>query len=268
MYLFSPHFCFFSFALLLIYSYCSFLPSVFAAIAVVIGTAGNMYCQTLSFTPNAGDTVYVGVFQYKTKSLVEWHGNTYVYNHCESYESLKNNFSFDYTVDKKWKVTKAFSIITPILGGIFLVICRLFACYWLSPSIWKLTGIVFLLCSLFQGLTLLVIQSDVCKDNPAINFINSTSTALGRQYPSECAWDVGFKLSIAAVPLWFVAGLAILVMPYPQRFPQDPPQTQEVTYQRTVNPDGTATVQEVAIVKGTTVDMKEQAIEDGNSAKV
>jgi hypothetical protein len=39
----------------------------------------------------------------------------------------------------------------------------------------------------------------------------------------------------------------------PTQPPQAPPETQEVTYQRTVGPDGTVTVAQTNVVKGTAI---------------
>ena len=147
----------------------------------------------------------MGVFSYETKSVLTYNGQAYLYNHCERYDTLKN-LGWDFTEDKKWKATKAFAIITPIIGGIALIL----GCVVRTPSAGKAIGLAFILCCLFQGLSLLVLQSDVCKDNPAINFIKSLTPAVGKDYPSECAWDTGFKLSISAVPMWFVAALAFM----------------------------------------------------------
>eukprot|EP00980_Cylindrotheca_fusiformis_P025150 scaffold13207_cov143-Cylindrotheca_fusiformis.AAC.3 len=106
-------------------------------------------------------------------------------------------------------------------------------------------GALFLVCSLFQGLTLLVVDSSICHDNPVLQSENYTTDS------DSCEWYTGLYLSIIAVVLWFLAGVAALVLPAPHVDPRQPQQTQTVTYQR--NPDGTIQETDVEVVKGTNV---------------
>jgi hypothetical protein len=106
--------------------------------------------------------------------------------------------------------------------------------------------------SLFQGLSMLSLESDICLDNPAVGYLESLPgvTAIIGDFPEECSWAAGFKLSITAVVFWFLAGVVVLATPPPKKPVPGPPETQEVTYQQ--NPDGT--VDKVQVIKGKSVE--------------
>jgi hypothetical protein len=147
------------------------------------------------------------------------------------------------------ETVKAFAIMTPIIGGILVFCSCLAPCFTVAPAQWKLGGMLFIVLSLFQGLTLLIIRSNVCNDNPARNFLVEKDPLFDEVFSEKCEWDVGFKLSISAVVCFFVAGVATFMIPSPVKSLSDPPQTQEVKYQQ--NTDGT--VEETDVIKGTAV---------------
>ena len=68
---------------------------------------------------------------------------------------------------------------------------------------------------------------------------------------------VGGKCNIAATVLWFLAAIAAFKVEPPQREPITT-QTQDVTYTKTTNPDGTVVVTE-NVVKGTPVEVETAA---------
>jgi hypothetical protein len=234
-------------------SFLSYVPVVFAAVALLCGAPGNLYCETFSFTDkNASrNTVYVGAFGYRTKKAVEIAGNTFYHSYCANYDELTDDFGYKFDVDSKWKTTKAFAIMSAALGGIFLILGCIAPCCALSPGKWMFLGIMFIILCLFQGLTLLSLDSNICLDNPVANFLEEQK--LGIEFPEECEWEAGFRLNIASVAMWFAAAVAVFMLPPPKKYPVESPQTQEVTYEQTVNPDGTTTVQKTAVVKGTNV---------------
>ena len=105
-----------------------------------------------------------------------------------------------------------------------------------------------LLVGLCQGLTLLVIDSNVCNEaNPVLDAYDFALTS------DDCQWEAGIRMSITALVVWVVIGMLLLfgVIPPPQGYPRAPQQTQTVTYQQTIHPDGSRTVEQVRVVKGT-----------------
>lgn len=101
---------------------------------------------------------------------------------------------------------------------------------------------------LFQGLTFLIYNSSFCTDNPILALYGVSD-----DYSSECQWNQGSTANVVSVVLWFLTGVAMMVVGCPQRPVRPPPETQAVAYQQTTGPDGTSTVSQVGVVKGTTV---------------
>ena len=61
-----------------------------------------------------------------------------------------------------------------------------------------------------------------------------------------CEWEAGLRLLIVAIVAYAMAGITILILPESTLTPpQEQPRQLQVTYQRTVHPDGTTTVEKV-----------------------
>jgi hypothetical protein len=120
--------------------------------------------------------------------------------------------SFPSGIDKDsyWNTTQAFAIVAAVIGGLACIGSCVLPCFDdQKPKLWKVIGLVFILCSLFQGLTLLFLSSDICKDNQVLALLPQAVRSL---YPEECSLSSGTKMNISAVVFWFVAGvLAVFV---------------------------------------------------------
>jgi hypothetical protein len=108
------------------------------------------------------------------------------------------------------------------LGGIALCGSCIAPVLDLGPTMWKLFGISFLSMSILQGVTLLVLESSVCLDNPILQFLGAELPLVRARYGEECEWGLGFKLGITAVFFWFVAGVFVFVVPTPARCDESP----------------------------------------------
>ena len=221
----------------------AFIPGIIATIALVLSFVSNIWCETIKFTPEVGNLPTRSFGPFYSKEIVTTQissgGSTYlaVGQACISYAGGIDK-------DSKWKTTQAFAIIACIFGGVAVFWTWLAPCLYFGSSTWKCVGMTFIFCSIFQGLTLLFLQSNACKNN--------SSFQDSEFYPDECSWDWGTSTNISAVVLWFVAGALMLsVIPNATRPERPPPETQTVTYTQTMNPDGTTTVTETNVVKGT-----------------
>ena len=110
-----------------------------------------------------------------------------------------------------------------------------------------------MVCALFQGLTLLFLDSKACHDNSLIPALQQQASDLGVDltYATSCTMGAGAKCSIAGTVLWFMAAIAAMKVDPPVR----PPITVEnhtVTYTKTTGADGTTIVSE-NVVKGSPV---------------
>jgi hypothetical protein len=79
-------------------------------------------------------------------------------------------------------------------------------------------------------------------------------------FNDECVMAAGGKCSIASTVLWFLAAVAAFKVEPPKREPVTT-QTQDVTYTKTTNPDGTVVVTE-NVVKGEPVEVGAQGASD------
>merc|ERR1712203_432648 len=96
---------------------------------------------------------------------------------------------FDYTVDAKTNVVRAFAILATIVGAIAGVASAMVTCSNNpNPAMWKLAGFLFMAASAFQGITLMILQSSICLDNPLIQYMKDTSV-FTRRFSNECEVD-------------------------------------------------------------------------------
>ena len=95
-------------------------------------------------------------------------------------------------------------------------------------------------------------DSNACKNNGFITELQQTlPDNQNLTFPDSCTMTSGAICAIVATVLWFAAAVAALKVDPPERSPITV-QTEEVTYTKTKNPDGTEVVSE-NVVKGTPV---------------
>lgn len=115
--------------------------------------------------------------------------------------------------DAYWQAAKAFGIIAPIWG--FFSWCTILLARD-NPTMAKVTGLLLMLTTLFQGLTLLVFKSDLCdaRENQLFTLYAPVRQASGI-LTTDDRCDIGRSagVSIAATCLWFIAGAISLVLP-------------------------------------------------------
>lgn len=235
-----------------------YIPGILAFLAAIFGTAGNLYCETVQFVQEEDNSdgdpvvVYAGMWGFRTNDDVSTRNiptdplsSEPV---CYGYHSLVTT-GFDYDLDATARFVMAFGIITPVIGGFALFLACLGPCCNVSSSRWRAMGGIFLVSGMFQGFTLAVLQSSICKDNPVLRYFEEYDLDFWSTFPRECKAYTGYYLSITAVVLWILAGMAALVLPSPHVDGQQPQQSQTVTYQRDAN--GNVRETNVVIVKGT-----------------
>lgn len=118
-----------------------------------------------------------------------------------------HQYPADMTIDASWKAARAFSILAFIFGIIVLIVSMIKSCAydpdkysaldkWMPPA-YFLTGT-------FQALTLLVLSSDLCKDNSLMDEIPMKEVL----FPETCSIANGAKLIISATAFWVAASFA------------------------------------------------------------
>jgi hypothetical protein len=224
------------------------IPAVLAGFAFMTSFLFSFWCESIKFTsvnptPDVPD-ILGGVWYRQDTVYEEVNGRIFIRDVCVDYPSGTE-------IDSKWKTVRAFSIIAPVLGGLLTVILILAPClYFLDEMTWRSIAIQFIVViTIFQGLTFLIFQSSACTEQQIVQ--------VSGLYNEECEWEAGSTTNVFSIALWFLTGLVMLKIGAPKRPEIPPAETQAVTYQQTMNPDGGTTVAEVAVVKGTAVPKEE-----------
>ena len=235
------------------------LPGILAVIAFILSIFGGAWCKSISFTADEDDstadpvTLSFGIFNYlgySTRDTIS--GGTMTTESCNVYP--------DNTVeiDTKWRSARAFSGLTIIIGGVVTFWVLLSWCargVHRAKSLLRCAGMMYMICCLFQGLTLLFLTSNACNNNGMVGLTASALTNLpvnfSGEFPSTCTIASGGKSTIAATVLWFMAALTALhVDPtLSDRNITITVESQNVTYTKNKQADGTDVVTEM-VVKG------------------
>ena len=158
------------------------------------------WCEFANFTlafPNEREVSF-GAWRYNSFVLVQNvdTGNIWKVETCETYP--------DYvSLDGYWKASRAFGIIAPVLG---VIVAGSMVCL---PGLGKASGSLFLIVSLCQGLTFLLLKSDICDidTNPIFRLVNSTVETSALVKDDSCEIGSSATMSIVATVLWFLAAL-------------------------------------------------------------
>eukprot|EP00550_Attheya_septentrionalis_P012306 CAMPEP_0198302976 /NCGR_PEP_ID=MMETSP1449-20131203/56649_1 /TAXON_ID=420275 /ORGANISM="Attheya septentrionalis, Strain CCMP2084" /LENGTH=240 /DNA_ID=CAMNT_0044005455 /DNA_START=672 /DNA_END=1394 /DNA_ORIENTATION=- len=198
--------------------------SLFVTVSVILSFLANISCSAVSFYSPllGGTTMQFGV--YSRKGTVPWfYGNDlYVSSACINYDGD------DMNPDAKWKTAKAFTIFALVFGSLLPCV----SCF--MPNLYKPIGACMLLVCLFQGLTMLILDSNLCKNNSVINDINNEipDIAADERFPTECSRDWGFNSNIACVVFWFVTAMIMITLPTSDNagdMEEVPPQDEEAS---------------------------------------
>lgn len=227
-------------------TFASTMPSIIAATAFVLSMFAGVYCHFISFsTTDDGSkpvTLNFGIWYYQGWSIVQSNvQGTVILESCFHYPDGTN-------YDSQWRSAMAFSVMVLIIGGVTTFWALLAGCLYPSRAAYKTGCLIYLLCCLFQGLTLLMLDSNACNNNSLIAGLQEQLPNSSLSFQSSCSMAAGAKCSIAATVLWFVAAVAAMKVDPPQRSPITT-QTHDVTYTRTTAADGTTIVTE-NVVKG------------------
>ncbi len=222
-------------------------PAIFAVAACTCSALFTFFCESVQVesTDASLPTVEFGLYTTKRYYIQEFPDNDYkVKTGC---------FYFDeeYPFDSEWKTARAFGVMTITLGGLAIIV-SIFGpcCFPISDSMWKaMAGLYMVILPLFQGLTFLMLRSELCSENSQI--FDFMEVAYG-----GCQWNGGSTANVCGIILWFLAGAAMLFAGAPVRETSKPAETQEVIYEQT---EETGAVTEVGVLKGTAVaDTEEQ----------
>jgi len=185
---------------------------VFGLAAWIISLYSNIGCSSVKFVPQANadvsaleeatgmtlptplPDVNLGLWSHKGLALYQdIYGNVYVANTCLYFDTNVVD------IDAKWKTAQAFAIIA-IFFGLFATILHCVMPVWeVARKRVRLMTFLWVFVTFCQGLTLLQLSSNMCK-NPFG----------GMAYEDTCQAAPGIKTNIAAVVLYACAGICCL----------------------------------------------------------
>jgi hypothetical protein len=180
-----------------------------ATLALLLSLIANFSCLLVKFDPAAFDnlaTFHFGLFSYsKLTSVAVSFTNSQVTaeGECSPYD---DSVDFDGT----WRAARAFAIIATIIGGVVVIGMWLVLCLsrHSTENFWNLAILLCLLVLPFcQGLTFLILRSELCKDNPVLELLGGLGL-----YSDQCELDTGGMLNIVATIVWFLAGLLVVAI--------------------------------------------------------
>ncbi|KAL7521115.1 hypothetical protein ACHAWX_005809 [Stephanocyclus meneghinianus] len=182
-----------------------YIPAFLALIALLLSLYG-FRCNFVQFVskvngPDGPISIHFGYWSHQSWTVSNSTNGLATEKTCEWYP-------VDATApDKTFKVGRTFNLFALVLGASFILLDILSGCVSTAPNrgILQAGAIGYLLCCLCSGLSLLILQSDVCTDNVLLNPIPGFQG-------TTCSLSTGGKSIIAATVMWFVAGCGIVAI--------------------------------------------------------
>lgn len=185
----------------------SIITSILAATAFLLNWASAFGCNFVSFTSTAGFTqpvsVNFGIWSYQFWTIATSVGGSVIFETCHKYPA-------DVAIDSDWRAARAFSILAIIFGGLYLFTNLIMGCIAPVRAASRTEGPAFLCASIFQGLSLLLLNSSVCNDNTLLKQLQNDAEDmgnLGMNFQDTCSMATGGKCAIAATVIYFAAAL-------------------------------------------------------------
>mmetsp|Transcript_2890 Transcript_2890/g.6107 ORF Transcript_2890/g.6107 Transcript_2890/m.6107 type:complete len:214 (-) Transcript_2890:134-775(-) len=178
----------------------SFGADVFGATAFLLTLVGSARCDFIKFTSVDGTfTDHFGVWRYGQWAYLTTGEQAWLYEGCFPYAD-------SVVIDSKWKAARAFDAMVLIGGLLFFMMSAFSACLgkrtYTRPN--GIVGVCLLLLSLFSGLTLLILDSNLCKNNVLLGELFQFL------FNDQCELSTGANCFISATVFWFAAALCSL----------------------------------------------------------
>ncbi len=187
----------------------SLLSSIFAAIAFFLTWSSIFNCNFVQFTTDqdTGLSLGFGLWSHSFYTISSSLHGSIIFQACIGYGST--------AIDTSMKAARIFSLLALGFGGTFFFANIISGCVTPNKRLSSYTrseGVAYLLTSLFQGLSLLLLNSPtVCTNNPLINKLQSEIDAREHvqiEFNDTCTISTGARCCIAAIVFWFLAALA------------------------------------------------------------
>lgn len=210
----------------------TFFPIAVSAVAYVFGTVGTLGCRMLSILPtqegldaNGGalPNMEAGFYAYRdglywSAEEIETVGigwaNSGLWDPCRPYRK------FDYEEDGYMSALQVLSVVVCVLGGICVLGIMSAPCFPIHEYAWKVYGVMFFILGILQAFTMQVFNTNVCLDNPRLQYLCDNGDDRCSWYvrgEEGCVIERGWRFALTATILWFFVGLVTLKTPAPRK---------------------------------------------------
>ena len=187
------------------YLYCT--PFFLAATAFVLAFVGTS-CHYINFTDaGTGTDLHFGYWYYQSWSVSN--STTSNSTNTDSIEEIQGEscklYPSNVNVDSSWQAARVFNLIVIILGGSVLLLDMFQGCMSTKRNVsFRLGSIGYFICSICAAFSLLLLDSNVCKNNTLIEELNGSAQV---SFQETCSISRGGKSAIAATVLFFAAAV-------------------------------------------------------------
>ncbi|KAL7494422.1 hypothetical protein ACHAWT_003202 [Skeletonema menzelii] len=175
---------------------------VFGTTAFLLTLIGGWRCDFLKFTSVDNSMAdHFGLWGYGQWVRATSGETVWWYEGCIRYAD-------SVVIDSKWKAARAFHVIVGIGGLLFFFLSAFSACIGFNEKVGRphvFVGVCLLLLSLFSGLTLLILDSNLCKSNVLLGQLMNDIL-----FNDQCELSTGANCFISATVFWFAAALCSL----------------------------------------------------------
>lgn len=203
------------------------LTAILGLIAMCLGSISNFSCNTITFTQDRGGSLDSGPFYFRSNNMVFLRsslGNSSQYgmDSCRPY-SLLDDVGYLYDIDSLTVTVRVFACIAVTTGFISVFGVLSVPLFGTSMCAWNCYGFLSLITCAAQALTMAIISSSLCLNNPFLQILNdiSVTVALRDSFEDECQPYKGYNFSIVSIIFYCIAAILILVMPAPEKWQDD-----------------------------------------------
>jgi hypothetical protein len=208
---------------LYIHSIATFLPIVISCVALVFGSIGAIGCRMVTIPavdPETTTPINAGVFAYRDGSYTDTPETELLWDACRPYSYLSKDLGFDYEKDGLMGGIQVIAIVICALGCLTALGMLSSPCFPIHEMAWKVYGVIFFFLGVLQIVTTQVLKTNVCTDNPRLQYLADSDPEARALYAEEgCVWDRGMRFNITASVLWIIASIVTLRTAAPRKKP-------------------------------------------------
>jgi len=237
----------------------TFLFIIFSGLsALILGCIQNFNCKTITFPQHnvtTSGSFDSGPFSFRfsgvqldifTNTTTQEEDTNTIWQICRSYKETGRDLNSSEFIENifvnasSWSSTddndpiiltvQAMAISAVILGSLLILgVCNVPYCGLACILQWKCYGFLFIITGILQGVSLLILNSTICYDNPYLRSLDEVANnandtqihALLDTFADKCKIGVGFKCGIASTILWFITSVLICFKRPPGKYKED-----------------------------------------------